>query len=496
MALSEKKGSGNQKDREQIEAPNTKATSSGQYNVKSRNFRSGAYSTIMMAAVIVIVLIVNLAVGKLDLKLDVSANSIFTLTDATKEVAKGITDDITIYYIAQEGMEADTIKKIVDKYNSLSSKIKVVQKDPVLYPNFASDYTDAEVKSDSVIVVNENTGAYKYVDYDDMLTYKNTTVDVEVNGVDVEGQITAALQRVTATNVPKMYYVGGHGETALGESIKATLSKQNIELANLNMFVDSTIPEDCDILLFNGISYDISKDEADRIKEYMENGGNVIFLLQYTTEETPNLDSLLEYYGMRIEPGVIIEDPEYYQGSYPTYLLPKVGFHESIAKVFSDGQTMIVPFSEGLQELDTVRSSVSLKTLLYTSDKAYLKKNTKSETTAKEEGDVDGPFKLSFIAEETVDGKTGKMWVMSTSYFLSDTILAGGQYGNAEFTTSIISYMTGGSAGLSIPVRTLEQQYVVTTGNQVTAWAIIVVGVIPLIFIASGLVIWIKRRRR
>lgn len=487
-------GSKNKKETPQMEETNTKAATSSQNRLSSKNFKSGAYSTMLITLMIVIVLIVNLAIGRLDLKLDVSNNHIFTLTDTTKEIVKGLEDDITIYYIAQEGLEADTIKRVVDKYDSLSSKITVEVKDLVLYPNFASQYYDGEILSDSVVVVNETTGAYKYIDYENMLTYRNTSLEIKTSGIDVEGQITSAIQRVTASDLPKMYYVGGHGETTLSDSFKNAVNKQNVDLVNLNMLVDTEIPEDCDVLLFNGPTYDLSEDETELVKQYMEQGGNVIILLANSQEEMPNFHELLNYYGVNAEPGIIVETSGYCLGTYQTYLLPKNGFHESISKAFSDGLSMIVPLSQGLTELDSKRSSLDVQSLLYTSDKAYLKVNTKAETTAKEAGDVDGPFRLAFMIEEKTGTETGKMLVVASHYFIDESMLSSGQYGNAAFMTEIISYMTG--AGLSIPTRSLEQQYVVVSGTQITVWGIVVVGVIPLILLGTGFVIWMKRRRR
>ena len=57
---------------EMLAATNTKATGSGQNDVHSKNFKSGAYSTLMILLMIVIVLVVNLAVTTFDMQADVS----------------------------------------------------------------------------------------------------------------------------------------------------------------------------------------------------------------------------------------------------------------------------------------------------------------------------------------------------------------------------------------------------------------------------------------
>jgi len=135
----------------------------------------------------------------------------------------------------------------------------------------------------------------------------------------------------------------------------------------------------------------------------------------------PNFNELLNYYGVETYPGVIVESSGYYLGTYPTYLLPKNGFHESVAKAFSNGLSMIVPFSQGMRELSSVRSTLEIKSLLYTSADAYLKINTQAETTLKEEGDIDGPFQLAYLIEEKVGSRTGRMLRAEKSFSFSSS---------------------------------------------------------------------------
>ncbi|MBR0153581.1 MAG: Gldg family protein [Lachnospiraceae bacterium] len=478
---------------EQSEAMNTKAEGSGQNLINSKNFKSGAYSTLMILMMIVVVLVINLAVTTLDLQVDVSKSQVFTLTDTTKEILSGLENDISIYYIAQEGLQEETIYKIVERYPAESSKVHLELKDVVLYPNFAKQYTTGEILNNSLIVVNNDTGAYKYIDYENLLAYANTSSSIEASGLDVEGQVTAGIVAVSSSDLPTMYYVGGHGETKLSDAFTKSVGKQNITLKNLNMYTATEIPEDCDVLLFNGPTYDLSEEESQMVKDFMAKGGNVVILLSNSEEELPNLEELLRYYGVERHPGIIVESSGYYLGTYRTYLLPQVGYHMSITRTFSDGLTMILPMTQGLTEVSDQRASLSVHRLLKTSNEAYLKADTQATTTQKEAGDEDGPFDLGYYIEEN-DGKKGKMLVLASHYFINQTMLESGQYGNEAFMAEVLAYMTG--VQMSIPARSLQQQYVVPTHTQSIVWAVITVGVIPLILLTTGFIIWIRRRRR
>ena len=103
----------------------------------SRQFKSGAYSSVITVIVIALVVIVNLVFNKLDLSTDLTSDSLFTLTKESQKVLKDVKDDITIYYMVASGSEQDYIQRVIKQYNKVSDNIKVVKKDPVVYPNFS-----------------------------------------------------------------------------------------------------------------------------------------------------------------------------------------------------------------------------------------------------------------------------------------------------------------------------------------------------------------------
>ena len=135
----------------------------------SRQFKSGAYSSVITVIVIALVVIVNLVFNKLDLSTDLTSDSLFTLTKESQKVLKDVKDDITIYYMVASGSEQDYIQRVIKQYNKISDNIKVVKKDPVVYPNFSKKYVDDAVSDNDVIVVDNTTGAAKYVSNSDML---------------------------------------------------------------------------------------------------------------------------------------------------------------------------------------------------------------------------------------------------------------------------------------------------------------------------------------
>ena len=98
----------------------------------NKQFRSGAYSSVLTVLVIAIVVVVNLVFGKLDLSTDLSSGSYFTLSKTTKKILKQVDSDITIYYMVQDGSEQDYISNALKQYNKVSKHVKVKRIDPDL----------------------------------------------------------------------------------------------------------------------------------------------------------------------------------------------------------------------------------------------------------------------------------------------------------------------------------------------------------------------------
>ena len=81
---------------------------------KGRVFRSGLLSTAMLAAVLVLAVLLNLLVRAIPTKyteFDLSEAKMYTLSDSTKALVKGLEKDVHIYYLCETGSEDTIITK-------------------------------------------------------------------------------------------------------------------------------------------------------------------------------------------------------------------------------------------------------------------------------------------------------------------------------------------------------------------------------------------------
>ncbi len=131
------------------------ATPSGPAGHSRQAFQGGTYSLMLTAAVLALLIVLNLLVSALPSNLtqyDISATKLYSVTSNTKVVVNALEQDVTIYWIVQSGEEDAVIENLLGKYESLSDHITVVKKNPDVYPTFAEQYTDETVKNNSLVV--------------------------------------------------------------------------------------------------------------------------------------------------------------------------------------------------------------------------------------------------------------------------------------------------------------------------------------------------------
>ncbi len=137
--------------------------------LQSRAMKNGAYASAMCALMVVLVIVLNLFIGALPeryTQLDLTDSGVYSLSDETKKLCESVDEDITLYYLARTGGEDSRTLSLLQQYADLSSHIKVVQKDPVLYPTFGNQYEASDASLGSVIV--DGGDRYRVVDYTDL----------------------------------------------------------------------------------------------------------------------------------------------------------------------------------------------------------------------------------------------------------------------------------------------------------------------------------------
>ena len=470
--------------------------------ISKKHIKNGSYTMVMSVIFIAVVIVINMIVSTIPSKyseIDISSQKLYSIGDETKKMLKDLEKDVTIYQIAQSGSEDENIANLLKKYEDESKHIKVEQKDPVVNPKFVSQYTSDDLSANSLIVVCGDRN--KVIDYNNMYetSMDYQTYSSQTTGFDGEGQITSAIGYVTSENLPVLYTVEGHGEKDMDSSVKEDIEKANMDIKSLNLLTEGSVPDDADCLFIDSPSTDFSSDEKDAIIEYLENGGKAMIFSDYTTEDMPNFDAILENYGVQRVDGVVFEgDNQHYAMQMPYYLVPTINSTDASSETASAGYYVLVPYAQGIKQLEDVRDTVKIESILTTSDQAYSKTDLNSNTIEKEDGDVEGPFDLGVsITESLDDDKETQIVYYSTSNLMDSQTNQMVSGGNEKLIMESLKWMTDTeeSASVSIPSQNLEVSYLTITDYDAAFWKICTIALIPGIFLVIGFVVWIKRRK-
>ena len=488
-------------------------------NTKQTNLKTtkmGAYSAFLTLVVIAFVIVVNLMVGELPTtvtKFDTSSLKLYTLTNSTIEILEGLSEDVTMYYIVQNGTEDVNIEEMLNRYTSYSSRIKLRKIDPTSNPGFSAKYTDDTLSGNSVIV--ESAKRSSVVTYEDIYTVQYTEEDYYnyyMTGVlpsgttyfNGEGALTTAIDYVTAEDLPVLYIVTGHSETDLSATVLADAKAENILTESLNLLTVTEIPEDAGAVIINTPTSDLSETERDVLLTYLDLGGKLILVTDYESfsdTKMPNLAAVAKAWGLQAQSGLLMEGSASNYMQYPFYLLPNVNESSDIAmNLNSTNITTILPFAHGITKIEGTDKFV--EGVLTTSADAFViadlearinefaDSETPEKAYEKQDGDAAGTFYVAASAEDTTTG--GKLLWVSSPFFIADEFYS---Y-NGELFMSALTMLCEKTSSISILGKAMQIQSLAVSSAAAAFWGAVLIILLPVGTVVLGLVIWNRRRKR
>ena len=474
----------------------------GQESLRTRAFRIGGYSTLLTVIVLAVAVVLNLIMDQLPAtwtKADLTANQLFSFSEETIQQAQNLDEDITICHLAQAGTEDTLIQQFLERYSGLSSHIHVKTKDPVVYPNVITPYSDETLYNNSLLVVNGDESRGRYISYYDLyeVTYTSwTTSSASFKG---EGQLTGAVDYLTSDELTTVYLLSGHGEQPMGSQLTSSLDASNLKLVeDYSLLSAEEVPEDASVVVLYGPQRDLSEDDAAKLSAYLEKGGRLIVCTDLGEEglNLPNLEALMAQYGLSAQEGLVLEGDQSGYTAYPLWLLPQMGSHAITQPLINGGCTLLTPMAHPIQQAEELPEGVTVTSLLTTTDKAYLKTEGFAMTTMdQEEDDPQGSYTLAAAAEKTgEDGTLSQVVWIGSSQMFADQFNAATAGANGDFFLNSINWATQREEQISIHPKSLDREMLTVPASSRTRITWVIMGIIPAAFIGAGIVICRRRR--
>lgn len=449
---------------------------------------SWVITAVCVIAVILVNLIVTTVSSKVPLKIDLTEDKIYELTDDTKRIAKELDNDITAYILAPED-ECDTlVTEYVSRYKQLTNKIDFRYID--IYKN-QSMLTKYQQKGDNITagdLIFECNDRYKIINIQNVVS--NVSENSGMYSFDLEAKMTSAILSVTGkTTQNKFYFLSGHGEQETSNFNSVINDKDNkIETVSI---LNAEIPEDANVLVTVTPTSDFTEDECNRIDAFLDKGGKLMVLYTPGLESCPVFEEYLLEWGIKPIHGFVAENDSTKYNQSPIMFYPELLEHDITANLISKDLQTLFYGSIGFEINQNNPQKATVTSLAKTSKKSLIKTNIQSETLDFEEGDVKGPVDVCVISEKG----NGAIFAIGSAHAFEITEQQTGNKANSIFTENTVNYLTNSEDSIEISSKIITQG--LFTAPSAVARLImyyVLVWVIPVGLLLAGIIIWLKRR--
>ncbi|HCM38950.1 MAG: hypothetical protein A2X97_08780 [Bdellovibrionales bacterium GWA1_52_35] len=461
-----------------------------QQNRKALRSRTAAYGLnagITILLVIGIVGVLNFLVARYPQKLDLTKNKIHTLSDQTVKLMRGLNKPVKATFFAKTGQREKT-RPLLNNYKSLNPKFEVEFVDPDKEPTRA-----------------KQLGVKKY----ETLNLSVGTRDTKIEDVNEE-KLTNALIKLLKDKPPVLCSLTGHGEKSFTsadaegyETARKALVSQAYEVRDINLVQEQKVPESCDAIAVLGPVKSFFAPEVKILQEYLANGGRAVFALDVNLkggEYAPELFPVLEAWHVKPVAALIVDPVSRMLGvdaSVP--ILPTFSKEHAITKDFQ--AQCYFAFSRPLEILQGAPAGMNVQWLAQTTPKSWgvvdLAQLAKGQATFNADKDKAGPLTAAIAVEgkqkDSKATRNTRLVVFGSSQFATNNFSRYG--GNIDFFLNAVSWTMEDESLISIRAKEEGASKIQISEKQGRFIFLLTVIALPLLIFASGVVVWVLRRR-
>jgi hypothetical protein len=463
----------------------------------TRQFRYGGYAALITLAVIVGLILLNLIIGQFSPQIDMTESGLFSLTEQTLQVVDAVKTPVNIYGLWRPGEAYPELPEILDLYLARNRNIRLELIDSNRNPGFLAKFDRANqgIPNGSLIVEGEKgfkvitpTEFYDYYD-----NYQNNTRSV--TGLAMERKITAALLFVATGETPVIYEITGHQEILLADlGLQTIVERENYSIKQINL-MQSAVPSDASILLLNAPSSDLTKEEAERILNFLDKGGRFMVLADLYASDVSMINVVLASYGFGLDYGWLIENDYNYMAGAPYLILPDMAEHDITNPLIQQRMPVLIVNGMGMSELQAKRRTVELKPLLSSSAISFLRTEMEDLSGTQLASDIIGPITISMTATDPswVQGDEPQARIVAVA---SSQLLPTYQFapGNLDFFMNRITWLQDRPETISVRSKSMFLLPMMISSVLINLYGIIIVIIIPVGFFIAGFIIWLRRR--
>lgn len=297
-------------------------------NASNRAIKYGTNVVIGTILFFAVLLAINFFATKSRMRMDLTRGKQYTISEATRKILTSLKDrvNVTVYATMQETPpdwteQRNQLLDLLQEYRLASrGKVHFTFKDPSADPKIEEEAQKRGIREQTMQKVGTTELSLKAGYLGFVVDYKGKTETVPALRPEqsVEYQLTRAINKAAQVNVPKVGILAPAGNPFFGEQgkydlVPRYLEEEGYKIENLEA---SKIKLDNVDLLMIFEPEDFSEETLYKIDQYVMKGGKLFVAasgvdinpqMGRATAKVPNINSLLEFYGMRVN-GDLLED--------------------------------------------------------------------------------------------------------------------------------------------------------------------------------------------
>jgi ABC-type uncharacterized transport system involved in gliding motility auxiliary subunit len=445
-----------------------------------RSTRMGAHSLLMTALFAGILIIINFLAARHSVRWDFSENQNYTLSPETHRVLRNLPKEVTITVFTREKDPGfQSYKERLDSYRQANNKLTVQFVDPERQPKVAQNYG---------------------INRTDTAVFESGGQSVRIMSPS-EVEITGALLRVSKDTKKRVVFLDGHGERSIEDKdrgglslTKEALGKQGYEVGTLSLLQEATVPDNTHVLIVAGPRRAVTKEEKERLRAYVANGGHLMLLIDPDTHA--NLDDLVAHWGLELGRGVLVDLQDRLAQGDLTHLLVRTFTEHEITHDLTSA--VLFPLSRHVKFVEEAGKDWDYVPLARTSPRSWAETDLKGRVVGyNEKEDIQGPLPLAAALAPKKAPEEGKprpgIVIVGNSSFASNGFF--NFPGNSDFFLHAVGWLAEERDLITISPKEPAQRPFVPNPLQERILLYVQVIFLPAMMLFSGILVWRKRRR-
>ena len=281
------------------------------------------------AALIAVVVVLNLLGGNIRGRLDLTQQGLYTLSDGTREILGGLDDIVTLKLVISDELPAElqpTLRDVADLVADLrraaDGQLVVENLNPNDDEEVAREARNLGITQNEFNVLRDDEFevrrgwlglALLYADQREVIPYINRTDDLEFRLVSAISAMTTDERQ----GVAFLTGFGSQGPETFPSFARALSERYDIQTIDLSVdTVPSLSRDSLDVVVVAGPQQPLGAPAVEAIESFIDAGGSALFLIDkhQVSPETPimypvftGLESFLEAKGVGTDAGVILD---------------------------------------------------------------------------------------------------------------------------------------------------------------------------------------------